>query len=99
MATFDQLWEEAEKTLQEETAMSLSSQELIKELIAKLNLYEKFNSLEMDPADKATLLTNAMGKALLVLTQISFKDNINTYAALKAALDDKKVEIFTERYK
>lgn len=103
MQHFENLWEEAEKLLKQDTDIS-SCHELLKEAIGKLSALDALNTLSqkeesMSPEDAIKLKTNIMGKLILVLTQISAKDNINVYAALKAALDDKKITIFEAKYK
>lgn len=99
MIHFENIWEEAEVLLKDDTAVS-TLESLSKELSAKISIYEKIDSMAgMSPEDKERLKTNAMGKILLVLTQFSQKDNINVYAALKAAVDSRKISIFEEKYK
>lgn len=100
--TFNELWEEAEKLLEAETQIS-SVDDLLKEAVGKFSALDMLNTLSskesMPIEDVLRLKTNAMGKLLLVLTQISAKDNLNVYAALRGAIDDKKISLFEEKYK
>lgn len=103
MSHFEHLWEDAEKTLDEETKTS-SFRELTSFAMGILGTLEAIDGAsqregEISQETIQGLKTNAMGKLLLVLTQISSKDSINVYAALKAALDNKRISIFEERYK
>lgn len=98
--TFDNIWEDAEKLLEQETSHSSTSQ-LIKECIAKLSMLDSLSSLEntMPTEDLLRLKSHAMGKVLLVLTQISMKDNINVYTALRDVIENRKISLLEEKYK
>lgn len=97
--SFSELWENAEKTLGEEIAIS-SPEELIKEASAKFNLYSLLsNNNNLSEEDKLRFKTHTFGKILLALTKLSAKDNVNVFIALKNALDDAKIEMFEEKYK
>lgn len=99
MSHFENLWEEAENVLKEDSNSS-SHQQLIKEAMGKLSALEALTNLkEMPQNDLNRLKANAMGKLLLIITQISCKDSINVYAALRAAIDDKKIDLFEIKYK
>lgn len=103
MSHFETLWEEAEKLLDHETKIS-SFSELVKEAMGKLSALDALDSLaskstSMPTEDLHRLKMNAVGKLLLVLTQLSAKDSLNVYAALRAAIDDKKITLFEEKYK
>lgn len=96
---FENLWEEAETIMQDEVSIS-SSEELVKEAEGKLGIYNLINkNTSMLEVDKNRLKAHTFGKILLVLTQLSAKDNINVYAALKTALDEVKIELLEEKYK
>lgn len=98
---FEDLWEEAEQLLQTETSVS-SWQELTKEALGKLNvLGQMTDETFVGPSDeeKRQLRANVLGKLLLVMTQLSAKDGINVFAALKSAIENRKISIFEDRYK
>ena len=96
--TFNELWENAEKALKEETNLS-SSEDLVKEIIAKFKLYSLVSNSGFAEEDCSRLRSHAFGKILLAITQLSFKDNVNVYAALKIALDEAKLNSFEAKYK
>jgi hypothetical protein len=99
MAHFEDLWIEAESLLSNETSIS-SLQEIVKELIAKAEVFSRLEEvLSSSPVEGAKLLEgNAFGKLLLVVAQITAKQNINAYAALRMAIDDRKVEQLMLKY-
>ena len=101
---FETLWEDAEKSLQTETSIS-SFSELVKDAMSKLMVLDQLDvmvskeSSVLSNDEKMRLKSNTLGKLVLSLTQISAKEGINVYAALKAALDDRKISIFEAKYK
>lgn len=96
---FEDLWEEAENVMKDEISIS-SSEELVKEAEAKFGIYNLINRNSILPEeDQKRLKSHTFGKILLVLTQLSAKDNINVYAALKTALDETKITQLEEKYK
>ena len=96
--TFNELWENAEKALKEETNSS-SSENIVKEIIAKFKLYSMLNSSAFTEEDQIRLRAHAFGKILLCITQLSLKDNVNVHTALKTALDEANLNSFEAKYK
>ena len=97
--SFSELWEEAETVMQDEVSVS-SSEELVKEAEGKLRIYNLINrNSSMPEEDQRRLKSHTFGKIMLVLTQLSAKDNINVYAALKTALDETKIGLLESKYK
>ncbi len=95
---FEDLWEDAEK-IHQEINDGESSSSLIDELIAKLSIYKVIDQNEKITADeKAKLKSNTFGKILASLTNLSLKDNVNTYLSLKSAIDDLKIEALESKY-
>lgn len=96
---FEELWEDAEKLLETETNISELS-ELVTEFKAKLSIYEALDSTEnLSKQDLAKLKGHTFGKLLLLMTQISAKDGINVFAALRTACNNSKIEALETKYK
>lgn len=96
---FEQLWEESENFLKEETKTS-SFNNLMIELDLKLKVYSSLeNNISLSLEEKQRVKSHVFGKILLLLTQLSWKDNINTFMALKIALDETKIDLLTDQLK
>ncbi len=96
---FEDLWEQAEKAMQEETSNSESA-EIVKEIQAKLNVYSALNSAgAMLPKDVQRLKIHTMGKVMLALTQLASKDGIDVYRALEMALNEAQISQLEDKYK
>ena len=102
MAHFEDLWNEAEQLLAENTKVS-RLEELGREGEVKMRLLGCVRQLQYEDhrsdEEVKSLMTRTMGKLLLTLTQISMKENIDVFAALKDAVEAEKVYIFEKRYK
>jgi len=102
MAHFEDLWNEAEQLLAENTKVS-RLEELGREGEVKMRLLGFVRQLQYEDhrsdEEVKSLMTRTMGKLLLTLTQISMKENIDVFAALKDAVEAEKVYIFEKRYK
>lgn len=95
---FEELWEEAEK-LHQEINDEASSASLLDELIAKLSIYKVIDqNVKITAEEKAKLKSNTFGKILASLTNLSLKDNVNTYLSLQSAIDDLKIEALESKY-
>lgn len=95
---FENLWEDAEKYYKESSS-STTIDSVLNELILKINLYKSIDENEAFPTDqKEKIKLHTFGEILMTLTQLSLKDNINSYAALQAALHYKKIEHFGKKY-
>lgn len=96
---FEDLWEKCEAFHKAESAQDVSSS-LIDELMMKLNLYKVIDlKSEIPEEDRQKIKSRTMGEILLTITQISLKDNINVYEALKVALEYKSIENYSIKYK
>lgn len=96
---FEDLWESAEKTLQEDTDVS-DSASILKEIYSKLTVYTALDSnASMSQEDRSRLKIHIFGKILLTITQLSYKDNVDVYKALKSALDEARISQLEEKYK
>lgn len=96
---FEELWEKCEEFHKTSGDTGSATESDISELMMKLNLYKAMCQKEDLPADSAgKIKTRAMGEILLLLTKISLKDNINTFAALQEALEYKSIETFSQKY-
>jgi hypothetical protein len=82
---FEDLWELAEKSFtnkQDEDIELITNQ-----LMLKASLYKKMCSQPNTPKEELEKIkSHLMGEILLTLTQLSFKENIDVFAALKTAL-------------
>jgi hypothetical protein len=85
MATFDQLWEQAENQQARITA-GQTNEQIIEELRLKINLYQTLSSSSIPAEEQQDIKTRTMGEVLLTLTKLSLKDNINVYQALQVAM-------------
>ena len=94
---FEELWEESESLFKNDSG-SVST--IITELQAKLSLYVAIENQENIPVEeKQKLKSHTFGKILTSLTQLSLKDNVNTFSALTKAVEDLKIEILEAKYK
>jgi hypothetical protein len=77
---FETLFEEAEiLSLQKNKAKSTA--EIIKEITELFNSYSEADTIDSKEIS-ASLKHRYMGEALFLMTTLSMRDNINTYAAL-----------------
>jgi hypothetical protein len=83
MKHFEEIWVEAENKLKSETELSTVEQ-ICKEISAKIALYSSFTNYTEDISFAKNQI---FGEIMLLMTQITFKDNIDVYAALKAVMD------------
>jgi hypothetical protein len=96
---FEELWEQCEKFHQEikdESSASL----IIDELLMKINLYKAIDVTSgVDPKDLQKIKTRTLGEILLTITNLSLKDNINTYESLASALQYRNIQHYSQKYK
>lgn len=95
---FEHLWEQAENTFQMKT---FSLEEVINNLLLKINLYHSFvEKMNNDVSDEevSKIKTHLMGEILLTLTQLSYKENINVFQALKMSLDFNNVNLLNDKW-
>lgn len=82
---FEDLWNKSEE-------YHISSDEsliaILEELMMKIELYKNIElRSEISPEEKSKIKNFSLGEILFTLTKISLKDNINTFEALKLALE------------
>jgi hypothetical protein len=94
---FADLWNTAESLLQTETN-SLSVQNLTEQLITQMSAYRAIDESTAPVEAKNKLKENWMGSILLTMTQLSYKDNINTFTALQLAVEKIKILELSTKY-
>jgi hypothetical protein len=85
---FEELWEEAEKLFD---ADKLKVDSILNELQAKVSLYRLLGAGSFDAAELASAQASMIGKMLMTLASLSLKENVNTYAALAEAIQEKRL--------
>jgi len=94
---FEHLWEEAENC----HSLYISKSDInsiINEIELKLNLYKSIDNSAIPAEDKEKTKSHLFGEILLSITQLTLKDNINSYKALKEAIFHKNIDIFSKKY-
>jgi len=98
---FENLWEKCEEFHQENSEND-NSQEIVDELLLKINIYktvsQKSELLQDLQDEQRQIKSRLMGEILLTLTNLSLKDNINVYEALNVALQQRSIESYSEKY-
>lgn len=95
---FEELWEKCEE-LHKESNSDGDLQNVLDELLLKVNLYKAIDSkAEIPPEERAKMQSRTLGEILLTLTHLSFKDNINVYEALSIALQYRSIEKYSQKY-
>ena len=97
MIHFEDVWNRAE-TLTTAEAAQRSIQSLIMELTAKLGLYEAMDNNKLAIEEKQKLKSHLFGKLLILLAQISLKDDINVFSSMKTALEAVEVLQLEAKY-
>lgn len=97
MKHFETLWEEAEKCHSSYISKSTTSS-IVEEVSLKLNLYNSVENSGIPTEDKEKTKSHIFGEILLSLTQLSLKDNVNSYKALQTAILHKNIDIFSKLY-
>lgn len=96
---FEELWEQCENFHQEIKDNS-SASIIIDELLMKINLYKAVDvTSSVNLEDIQKIKTRTLGEILLTITNLSLKDNINTYEALASALQYRNIQHFSQKYK
>jgi hypothetical protein len=94
---FEKLWEQAEE-FQKEGSANASVQQLIDELMMKINLYKAIDSkTEIPVEDRQKVKSRTLGEILLTLTALSLKDNINVYESLNVALQYRSIDHYVRK--
>ena len=88
--SFEMIWEAAEDLYKTDAS---NVQVITTEIMAKLMVYKSIDgNKELDGADKVKAKQYIMGKILLVLSQLTAKDNLNIYPILKDAIATYRTE-------
>jgi hypothetical protein len=87
---FEHVWE-ASEALFAETITNTPIVSIIAELQAKLAVYKAISERSTEAEDIAKAKDHLMGNILMTLTKLSLKDNINTFSALKGAIEERKM--------
>lgn len=96
---FEEVWEDAEKLMSEETAQRFTKS-IVMELTAKFGLYEAIDLNEkLSTEEKQKLKAHLMGTLLVTIAQLSLKDNINVFESMKLAIEEKRIEQLTLKYR
>ena len=82
---FEELWELAEKSFADKKDEDIDL--ITNQLMLKVSLYKKMSAQPNSSKEElGKIKSHLMGEILLTLTQLSFKENIDVFAALKTAL-------------
>lgn len=91
---FEQLWEDGENL---HTNDDSSTSTILDELSMKINLYKIIDSkIEIPEEERQKIKSRTMGEILLTLTNLSLKDNINVFEALKTANQFRSAENYAK---
>lgn len=94
---FEELWEKCENLFKNNPELRV--QDVIDELLMKINLYKALDTrTEIPEEERKTLQSRTMGEILLTLTHLSLKDNVNVYEALNMALQYRSIEHFSKKH-
>lgn len=85
---FEDLWESCEKFFSSNN--NESSSEILDKLIHKIGIYKSIPENKEHPVELLKMKTLLFGELLLSLTQLSLKDNINSFTALNSAIKYRK---------
>lgn len=95
---FEELWEKCE-ILQKESRQNDSIQDIIEELMLKLNLYKAIDAkTEIPLEDRQKIKSRTLGEILLTLTALSLSDDINVYESLNTAMQYRSIEHYNKKY-
>jgi hypothetical protein len=88
---FEHIWE-ASEALYADTIANTPISSIIAELQAKLSVYKAVSEQQsLEGEDLAKTKEHVMGNILMAMSKLSLKDGVNTWAALKQAVEDKKL--------
>lgn len=96
---FEELWERCEN-LQREAADHTDVKGIIDDLMMKLTLYKAFEtkSAELPKEEFQKGKSRMLGEILLVITCLSFKDNVNVFEALNTALYYRSIQHLDKKH-
>ena len=91
---FEHLWEEGEQL---HAADNSSTSSILDELLLKINLYRIVGErADLPPEECKKVKSRTMGEILLTLTNLSLKEDINVFEALKTANQYRSMENFAK---
>ena len=94
---FEELWEQCEN-VQKEACADVPASNIIDEIVIKLNLYKILDAKsEIPPTELAKIRSRVLGEALLTMTSLSVKDNVDVYEALSMALQYRSLEQYQKK--
>lgn len=95
---FEELWEKCEK-FHADASLGNSVQNVIEELMMKINLYKAIDARTEIPEDeRQKLKSRTLGEILLTLTNLSLKDNVDVYEALSIALQYRSIDHYNRKH-
>lgn len=98
MIHFEELWEKCEN-FHKENSDNNTHDEIIKELTMKIGLYSAIiQKPEIASKDIEQAKSRLMGEILLSLTELSLKDNINVFESLNTALQQHRIDYYSNKY-
>jgi hypothetical protein len=97
-SSFEELWEKCED-FHKENSVDDNIEDIVNELIMKINLYSTVNQKSIDSSEEVKKAkSRLMGEILFSLTSISLKENINIFNSLKVALAQHSINFFDKKY-
>lgn len=97
-AHFEELWEKCEK-FHSDASLGATVQNIIEELMMKINLYKAIDARSEIPDDeRQKLKSRTLGEILLTLTNLSLKDNVDVYEALSIALQYRSIDHYNRKH-
>jgi hypothetical protein len=96
---FEQLYTASEELFKQDIDKT-SVSDIINDLQTRLSLYLGVDASDKIPAEeKMPVKIQLFGKILSSLTQLSLKDNINSFTALETAVNNLKLEQLEVKYR
>lgn len=87
---FENLWETSEKYYLK-SINDTKQNNILDELIYKAELYKSINDKDISKEEKDKIKSHLFGEILMTLTQLSLKEDINSYKALYLAIKEKGI--------
>lgn len=94
---FEDLWNKSEE-FHAKSNLDKSSISIIDEIFLKIKLYKSFEEkTDLPIEEKKKIKERIFGEILLTLTNLSLKDDINTFLALNSALQYRMTEFYSQK--
>ncbi len=97
MKLFSELWEISEK-IYDDTIKGTPTESILDELKYKIDFYRSVSERDIVDEEKQKIKSHLFGEILMTLTQLSLKDNINSYKALNTAIYYKDIDVLSKKY-